>query len=408
LASYRAMGYDAINLGQNDLLLGIPLLLQKAKDANLPFVSSNLLDKKSLKPLFNPLIIKEIGGLTVGIFGLMAESDIERKTDSYLIKDAYETAKEMLKTLEGKVELIIVLSTLSREKNDGLLQQFPDIDFVIGTVRSGSAPVRVNGSYILFSGFRGQHVGILGIDLASQKRPLAIRDMDEGPTLRSNLNSTKKQIERLEKTKEDFSKSDTAQVSDQLNQHMALLKQREGKYRKELTLLGDVRNRFSNRMIPLGGNPPEPGVATSRKDKEMAEKAPSATAPGPHIKALTTFDDNGKKITFAVLIHKAPNQVRSLGFDVSYDPQRLRYLGYAKGNLVNGFDMFDASSLKGGIVRVGGFDAGKDIIDAGKGGELARLDFEVTGKHRPELHIGGLKDDISSWKVEIQESEARK
>ena len=67
--------------------------------------------------------------------------------------------------------------------------------------------------------------------------------------------------------------------------------------------------------------------------------------------------------------------------------------------LVNKFDMFDASKIKEGLVRIGGFEARGDLIRAGKSGELVRFNFAVIGRGIPELHLVRLKDDIASWGI---------
>ena len=53
--SLNLMGYDAIGIGDDDLSLGKEFLLDLAKKAKFPFLSSNLLDEKTGKAALSAL-----------------------------------------------------------------------------------------------------------------------------------------------------------------------------------------------------------------------------------------------------------------------------------------------------------------------------------------------------------------
>ena len=61
------MGYDAVNVGEKDLMMGFKFLSDLAQKAKFRILSSNLLDKKTEKAIFSPYVIKEIAGLKIGI-----------------------------------------------------------------------------------------------------------------------------------------------------------------------------------------------------------------------------------------------------------------------------------------------------------------------------------------------------
>jgi 2',3'-cyclic-nucleotide 2'-phosphodiesterase (5'-nucleotidase family) len=62
------MGYHAIGIGDDDLSVGKKFLADLSKMSNVPFLSSNVMDQDSNKPLFQRYIIKEVNGLKIGIF----------------------------------------------------------------------------------------------------------------------------------------------------------------------------------------------------------------------------------------------------------------------------------------------------------------------------------------------------
>ena len=71
LKLYGKMGYDAVNVGDTDLVLGLQYLSTLQKHSPVPLLSTNLKDKKTGKTLFKPYLVKEIYGLKVGIIGLI-------------------------------------------------------------------------------------------------------------------------------------------------------------------------------------------------------------------------------------------------------------------------------------------------------------------------------------------------
>ena len=75
IKSYNAMGYDALNVGVEDLSIKNDLKKMK-RLANFPFISANIIDKKSGKLAFKPYVIIERNGFKVGIVGLSNNRNI--------------------------------------------------------------------------------------------------------------------------------------------------------------------------------------------------------------------------------------------------------------------------------------------------------------------------------------------
>lgn len=404
LTSYQSMAYDAINLSQEDLVFGTSFLLQKTRALKLPFISSDLVSKETGKPIFSPFTIKNVGRINVGIFGLMEELPVQKTDSTYVVKDPYLAAHEMISSLKGKADLIIALSSLSKKENLKLLEDLSDIDFIISTDKRTHAPIRVKNGYILSSGDKGKYLGRLDVRLSSLDRPLGLQDTGSKRRLKSNLIWLEQRIVRLEKKNDDISKSDDAQIKERFDREVERLKEQKEQYCQKLAELDKASNYFANATIPLAAGGPEKAskiLSSHRgKGKTGVKRTPPIMSPGPHIRINTLFNDKEQKVTFVLLIDKAPNQVRALGFDLVYDPRVLKYSTYVKGELVKKFDMFDASKIKEGQLRVGGFEARDDLIVAGKSGELVRLDFQRAGKGDIAVQLIGLKDDISAWSVE--------
>ena len=136
LKSFDLMGYHAIGIGDDDLNLGKKFLLELSKMSNVPFLSSNLIDEDSGKPLFQRYVIREFNGLKIGIFSLLSSdvflglSDPRRK--GLIFQPPVETTQEMVRELGPQTDLLILLSHLSYPKDVELAQKISGLHIIVG------------------------------------------------------------------------------------------------------------------------------------------------------------------------------------------------------------------------------------------------------------------------------------
>jgi 2',3'-cyclic-nucleotide 2'-phosphodiesterase (5'-nucleotidase family) len=169
--SFNLMAYDAIGIGDDDLSLGKDFLLELSKKADFPFLSSNILDEESGKLLFQPYLLKGINGLRVGIFSLLSpdlflgSSDPRRK--GLIIRNPFETAQSMIKELQSKTDIILLLSHLSYPKDVELAQTVSGVHFIIGSHTGTNLvnPPVIKNTYILETAPKGMYVGRLELNL---------------------------------------------------------------------------------------------------------------------------------------------------------------------------------------------------------------------------------------------------
>ena len=161
LEAYRQIGCDAFNVGETDLFFGPAHLQELKKKALFPFVSANLLDKKSGKPLFEPFIIKEVAGTKAGIIGLF--SNTCRIDPSLVAGDPVAAANKIVTDIRPRVTMLIVLSNLGLEQDRVLARQVPGIDLIIGGRATARlpGPVKEGKTMIVQAYNRGQYLGKL-------------------------------------------------------------------------------------------------------------------------------------------------------------------------------------------------------------------------------------------------------
>ena len=169
--SFNLMGYDAVGIGDDDLTLGKDFLVEISKKTNFPFLSANIFDESSGKLLFQPYLLKEINSLRIGIFSLlspdsfMGQEDPRRK--GLIFRSPVETAQSIVKELQPKTDLIILLSHLGYPKDVELAQTVSGIHFIMGShtgINLPNPPV-TNNTTILQTALKGMYAGRLDLTL---------------------------------------------------------------------------------------------------------------------------------------------------------------------------------------------------------------------------------------------------
>lgn len=116
----NAVGYDVMTPGNHDFNYGQDRLLELAGLAQFPIISANVV-KADGTTLLEPYVIKEVGGLKIGIFGLSTpETAYKTKptnVEGLTFADPVEIAQQMVQELKEKeVDAIIALVHLGIDK----------------------------------------------------------------------------------------------------------------------------------------------------------------------------------------------------------------------------------------------------------------------------------------------------
>ena len=161
--SYRDLHYDVLNIGKQEAWMGYETVKSMADTIKgSQFVSANLLDKRSQRPVVDPYVIKDYGKMRVGVMGLLYEGDFPKGTslldsNKMTVMPYMEAAKKYLPSLHKKVDAIVILAELPSGAIDTLSKAYPEIDLVIstGALRTGEALSVVNKTRVLGTGSSG-------------------------------------------------------------------------------------------------------------------------------------------------------------------------------------------------------------------------------------------------------------
>jgi hypothetical protein len=166
LQTYNLMGYDAFTPGEVDLSWGITELKKMSQKAKFAFLLANLQDLKTKKPVFRPYLIKEMGGLRVGLFGLLSNRfsgslDPHDKT-AFRLTGPLEAARQVIDELKKKkCKAIIAIAHMDESEQRKLAETFREVYFVVSGHERGlkRQPVEVRNAQILTAGTRGEYLG---------------------------------------------------------------------------------------------------------------------------------------------------------------------------------------------------------------------------------------------------------
>jgi Cytochrome c554 and c-prime len=251
---YQGLGYSAVGVGPLDLAGGVDFLRQNS-DNNFPWISANLFGADD-KPLFTRWIRKKIQGVDVIITAITASSQqiepaIKVKTWDTVLPDLIEGIN---KTSENP--FIILLSSLTKDENHRIAEQYPDIHLLIGADRGKNHISRppVNGTILIQTGPQGKYQGLFNLTFGN------LREWEEDHAkqladLQNKLGSLNWQLGRLEKkaaipengNKYDVSITRLRKEKEELNTQINAT---QNKLNKESTT-GTGKDQFTHQFIGL-------------------------------------------------------------------------------------------------------------------------------------------------------------
>jgi len=195
IQSYNEMGYDVANVGEKDLMMGVKFLSDTIQKAKFPFISTNLVDRKTQREVFKPYVVKEIAGLKIIILGLMDDQfnpSLQERDPGLSILEPFSISKTLIKSLRENCDLIVVLSQLGESKDRKLARENFQIDLILGGGGESKRAVmeKVNEIPIYRLEPRGGYLGQVNYSLVDTKKPIKFM-------ISSERDEMEKRLERL-------------------------------------------------------------------------------------------------------------------------------------------------------------------------------------------------------------------
>jgi hypothetical protein len=248
--SYNKMGYDVVNVGEKDLMMGINFLLEVSPKAKFSFVSTNLVDKKIGKNIFKSYVVKEIAGLRVGILGLLDDQfnpTLKEKNPGISVTEPVAALQAAMKGLREYCDFIVVLSQLGESKDKKLAREVHEIDLILGGGGESSRVVmeRQNETAIYRLEPRGGYLGRVDYSLSDTKKPIKFLIADEREELQKKL---ERLISRSARIKTEMAKSG---IQEEIKaKELNFLESKQKELERTLLAFGD-KNLYRHVVIPV-------------------------------------------------------------------------------------------------------------------------------------------------------------
>jgi 2',3'-cyclic-nucleotide 2'-phosphodiesterase (5'-nucleotidase family) len=184
--------------------LGIEYLKNLQRRVNIPFLSANLKDRKTRKPVFHPYLIKNVGGAEIGIIGLLTPnvpSYLQRELTNYLIEEPVKAALNLVQGPMSRCGYIFALAHLTPSEIESLAQRVPGISTIVGGQdRLILFPKKVNRAIVAQTDAIGFRVGKMNLRLV--KRSSEWVDVLPRALLQKNIEEITRKIEDPQYEKE--------------------------------------------------------------------------------------------------------------------------------------------------------------------------------------------------------------
>lgn len=198
--AYKRMGVKAVNVGDLELLQGIPFLRDQASQG-LKLISANLVDPATGNTIFPPYVIHTVGGIRIAFLGLLTSDvgpEIERAMgNDAMVADPVERAQWIVPRVRKEADVIILLSCLGLDKERKLIREVPGIHFVMGG-REGrffSKLLKEGDTFMGQSYWAGMYTGRLDLTLRDDVSPF--RDAGEKFRIKEEIADLDRRLDRI-------------------------------------------------------------------------------------------------------------------------------------------------------------------------------------------------------------------
>lgn len=169
------MGYDALNLGEAEFLVGKGVLEQIEERSKFPLVSSNL---SSPDPLWDPYVIKEVNGVRIAIMGVLSPTlGPPPREGTVSVESPIDSLRRIMADLSGKADVFVLLSHMGPKESLTLVREIKGIDMaIISHVTSCSLKAETVGKTMVVSaGEKGGRLGhIKGVWGIKEKKMISM------------------------------------------------------------------------------------------------------------------------------------------------------------------------------------------------------------------------------------------
>jgi 2',3'-cyclic-nucleotide 2'-phosphodiesterase (5'-nucleotidase family) len=168
----NSLGIDAMT-AHWEFAFGPTIFSQRVAELNYPMLANNVYDKETKKSVFQSYVVKDIGGIRIGLIGIASNIVDKTMPPSYsegiyftLGKDELPPIIDLLHIKE-KTDLIVLISHLGFTQDMKLLSEVQGIDVCLSghTHNRLYKPVLIGKTILIQSGCHGSFLGRLDMEV---------------------------------------------------------------------------------------------------------------------------------------------------------------------------------------------------------------------------------------------------
>jgi 2',3'-cyclic-nucleotide 2'-phosphodiesterase (5'-nucleotidase family) len=168
IALANALGFDAAVLGNHEFDFGNEILLQRMRESEFTWLTTNVAGPAG-KPLGGqPLLLREVGELKVGIFGLLTPdtSHLSTADEGTTFAPVMDVARASVARLEEQgADLVMAITHLPLSDDRALARGVPGIDVILGGHEHEPTAIYEHGTLILNSGHDAHYLVVADLHI---------------------------------------------------------------------------------------------------------------------------------------------------------------------------------------------------------------------------------------------------
>lgn len=176
IAALNHLRYDALTIGNHEPDFGVAALGERIDEAAFPVVAANLIVESDDSLFTKPYIIKNLGGLRVGILGLAypktSRTTTAKNIQGLKFQPPRETAEKYVGRIRDEgVDLLVALTHLGLGADEQLARSVKGIDVIVGghSHNRMAQAEPIGETLIVQAGAHGSDLGVLELTFAHGK-----------------------------------------------------------------------------------------------------------------------------------------------------------------------------------------------------------------------------------------------
>ena len=143
VAAMNAAGYTFATIGNHEFNNPMAQTKKLVGLAKYPILLANAVDRTTRQPIGQPSRVEKIGAVRIGLFGMVTPEagTYPAGKEGIDVLDPFATAKEMVKALKGRADIVVLISHCGDEVDNRLAAEVPGIDVIVGGHSHSRLPV---------------------------------------------------------------------------------------------------------------------------------------------------------------------------------------------------------------------------------------------------------------------------